>query len=58
MPFAYHLPPMPPHQATFIETRISVPVYEHGIKDGKPYSKSYFIHPEIKNPFYNNVIEN
>ena len=58
MPFAYHLPPMPPHQATFIETRISIPVHEHGIKDGKPYTKSYFVHPEIKNPFYNNVIEN
>ena len=48
-----YLPPMPPNQATFIETRISVPVHEHGIKDGKPYSKSYFVHPEIKNPFYN-----
>lgn len=53
MPFAYHLPPMPPHQATFVEHRVMVPVHEHGMKDGKPYSKSYFVHPEIKNPFYN-----
>tara|TARA_B100001250_G_scaffold284493_1_gene246590 strand:+ start:320 stop:490 length:171 start_codon:yes stop_codon:yes gene_type:complete len=53
MPFAYQLPPLPPNQATFIETRISVPVFEYGIKDGTPYSTSYFVHPEIKNPFYN-----
>tara|TARA_E500000331_G_scaffold57583_1_gene51821 strand:+ start:672 stop:845 length:174 start_codon:yes stop_codon:yes gene_type:complete len=55
MPFAYQLPPLPPYQETFIEYRISVPVYEHGIKDGKPYTKSYFVHPEIKNPFYNDA---
>ena len=24
----------------------------YGIKDGTPYSTSYFVHPEIKNPFY------
>ena len=52
MPFAYQLPPLPTHQETFIETRVSVPVFEYGIKDGTPYSTSYFIHPEIKNPFY------
>ena len=45
MPFAYQLPPIPPNQATFIETRVSVPVHEHGIKDGTPYIKSYFVHP-------------
>ena len=53
MPFGYQLPPMPPHQASIIETRISIPVHEHGIEDGEPYTKSYFVHPEIKNPFYN-----
>ena len=52
----YYLP-LPPqaylNQPTFIEYRISVPVHEYGIKDGTPYSTSYFVHPEIKNPFYN-----
>ena len=55
MPFAYQLPLLPPHQSTFIETRISVPVFEYGMQDGIPYSKSYFVHPEIKNPFYNDA---
>ena len=52
MPFAYQLPPLSPNQPTFIEYRISVPVHEYGIKDGTPYRTAYFVHPEIKNPFY------
>ena len=56
MPFAYQLPPLPPNQPTFIETRISVPVFEYGLRDGIPYSTSYFVHPEIKNPFYNDAL--
>ena len=52
MPFAYQLPPIPPHQATFIETRIAVPTFEYGMKDGIPYTKSYFTYPQIPNPFY------
>ena len=55
MPFAYQLPILPPYQKTFIERRVAVPVFEHGIKDGTFYSTSYFIHPEIKNPFYNDA---
>ena len=55
MPFAYQLPILPPYQETFIETRVSVPAFEYGIKDGTAYSTSYFIHPEIKNPFYNDA---
>ena len=52
MPFAYQLPPLSPYQETFIEYRISVPVYEHGIRDGIPYSKFYFNNPKIQNPYY------
>ena len=55
MPFAYQLPILPPYQKTFIETIVSVPVFEHGMKEGTFYSTSYFIHPEIKNPFYNDA---
>ena len=53
MPFHYQAPHLMPHQETYIEYRVMVPVHEHGLKDGTPYTKSYFIHPEIKNPFYN-----
>ncbi len=58
MPFYYQAPHVMPHQKTYIEYRVMVPVHEHGLKDGKPYSKSYFVHPEVKNPFYNSVIKN
>ena len=48
----YPLPPLPPYSKTFVDTRISVIVFEHGIKDGIPYSKSYFDNPKIQNPYY------
>ena len=52
MPFAYQLPPMPSYQTTFIDVRIAIPTFEHGIKDGIPYTKSYFTYPQIPNPSY------
>ena len=48
----YPLPPLPPYSKTFVDTRISVIVFEHGMKDGIPYSKSYFDNPKIQNPYY------
>ena len=48
----YPLPPLPPYSKIFVDTRISVIVFEHGIKDGIPYSKSYFDNPKIQNPYY------
>ena len=33
MPFHYQAPHIMPHQETYIEYRVMVPVHEHGLKD-------------------------
>ncbi len=44
--------PASPYSEVFVDTRISVIVFEYGMEDGIPYSKSYFDNPKIQNPYY------
>ena len=59
----YPLPPLHPYTKIFVDTRISVIVFEYGMEDGISYSKSYFDNPKIQNPYYisneyNHTIQN